>query len=94
MGSWLNGVKFCCNLETTFFPACCCRERFLLRSTVDTRCIQFVVAAGLELAEDLFVGIKRCDAGALGAVLYRFENIKFAPGGGGNLRARSSYIPR
>lgn len=95
MGPWLVGVKLCCNFETTFFPACCRRESFLLRSTVGTRCIEFVVAARLELAEDLFVGIKRCDAGTFGTVLYGFEkfDIKFALGGK-NIRARRSYIPR
>lgn len=62
MGSWLVGVELRCDLEATFFPACCGGEGFLLGIAVGACCVEFVVAAGLEVVKDLLVVVERGDA--------------------------------
>lgn len=70
VGSRFPWIELRCNLEAALFPARCSGEGLLLRSTVGSCCVELVVAAGLELGKDLFVGVERGDTGSSDAILW------------------------
>jgi hypothetical protein len=59
--TWLSGIPFGSNCQTSFLPVCLGSERLLFATNIDTGRVYFVIALALKVVEALVILVKGSD---------------------------------